>query len=92
MNISSDITEIDINNWATVVNTFSLDISVEEIKQHTKWKESRVLFTDSEDDVGEMDAKMKLTNANAKKSFSFCIQQAEKNNIDMHEDIYYWRG
>ena len=46
-----------------------------------------MLHTDSEDDFVEMDAKIKISNADATKSFSVCIQWAEENNIDMQDDI-----
>ncbi|XP_065368850.1 tigger transposable element-derived protein 6-like [Calliphora vicina] len=85
MNISNDITEEDINDWATGANEVLLDFSDEEIIQHAKRKESPVLLTDSEDDFVEMDAKTKISNADAKKSFSVCIQWAEENNIDMQD-------
>ena len=44
-----------------------------------------MLLTDSEDDFVEMDAKTNISNADAKKSFSVCIQWAEENNIDMQD-------
>ena len=36
MNISNDITEEDINDWATGTNEFSVDFSDEEVIQHAK--------------------------------------------------------
>lgn len=85
MNFSNDITEEDINDWATGANEISLDFSDEEIIQHAKRNESSVLLTDSEDDFVVMDAKTKISNADAKKSFSVCIQWAEENNLDMQD-------
>ena len=80
--ISNDITEEDINDWATGANEFLLDFSDEEIIQHAKRKALPVVLTDSEDDFVEMDAKTTISNAYAKKSFLVCIQWAEDNNTD----------
>ena len=78
MNISNDITEEDINDWATDANEFSLDFFDEEIIQHAKRKELPVmLLADSKDNLIEMDAKTKLSTVDAQKSFSVCIQWAE---------------
>ena len=82
MNISNGITEDDINDWTSGENEFSLDFSDEEIIQHAKRKESPELLTDSEDDFVEMDAKIKISNPDAKKSISVCIQKISGKNTE----------
>ena len=85
MNISNDITEEDIDDWATGANEFSLDFFDEEIIRHTKRKESPMLRTDSAEDFVEMDAKTRVSNAGAKKSFSVSKQWDKENNKDMQD-------
>ena len=68
------ITEEEIIEWATGANEFSFNFSAEEIIQDGKRKESSVLLIDSADDYVEMEAKIKISNADAKKSFLVCIQ------------------
>ena len=78
MNINIDITEEDINPWATVANEFSWDFSNEEIKPYAKRKESPVFQCSQtlKTIFQKQMQKQMQTNADAKKLFSisFCIQ------------------
>lgn len=44
-----------------------------------------MLLTDAQHDFVVMDAKTKISNAEAKKSFSVCVQWAEENKLDMQD-------
>lgn len=85
MNFSNEITEQDINDWATGANECLLDFSDEDIIQLANPNDTSVLLTDSEDDFVVMDVKTKISNADAKKSFAVCIQWAEENNLDIQD-------
>ena len=80
ISLNNEITEKEINEWATGVNEFSMDLSDNEIIEHAANQ-----LSDSEEDQDIIHVKNKISNEDAMKSFAVCVQWAEENELEIQD-------